>query len=76
MNVNIWNIYSELRMKDQIEERSSRLVRQPDRKSCPRLPHSVDSRFGLYHVAVVSSFLRSPISLAEICVIYLTTSEP
>ena len=31
-----------------------------------RLPHSVDSRFGLYHVAVVLSFLRSPISLAEI----------
>ena len=27
---------------------------------CPRLPHSVDSRFGLYHVAVVLSFLRSP----------------
>ena len=26
----------------------------------PRLPHSVDSRFGLYHVAVVLSFLRSP----------------
>ena len=27
MNVNIWNIYFELRMKDQIEERSSQLVR-------------------------------------------------
>ena len=25
-----------------------------------------DSRFGLYHVAVVLSFLRSPMSLAEI----------
>ena len=39
------------------------------RNSCPRLPHSVDSRFGLYHVshvAVVLSFLRSPISFAEI----------
>ena len=33
---------------------------------CPRLPHSVDSRFGLYHVAVVLRFLRSPISLADI----------
>ena len=33
---------------------------QPARNSCPRLPHSVDSRFGLYHVAVVLSFLRSP----------------
>ena len=41
---------------------------QPARNSCPRLPHSVDSRFGLYHVAVVLSFLRSPISLAEISV--------
>ena len=41
---------------------------QPSRNSCPRLLHSVDSRFGLYHVAVVLSFLilRSPISLAEI----------
>ena len=39
---------------------------QPARNSCPRLLHSVDSRFGLYHVAVVLSFLRSPISLAEI----------
>ena len=39
---------------------------QPARNSCPRLSHSVDSRFGLYHVAVVLSFLRSPISLAEI----------
>ena len=28
--------------------------------SLRRLPHSVDSRFGLYHVAVVLSFLRSP----------------
>ena len=27
MNVNIWNIYFELRMKDQIEERSSQLLR-------------------------------------------------
>ena len=35
----------------------------------PRLPHSVDSRFGLHHVAVVLSFLRSLISLAEIWVI-------
>ena len=26
---------------------------QPARNSCPRLPHSVDSRFGLYHVVVV-----------------------
>ena len=33
---------------------------QAARNSCPRLPHSVDSRFGLYHVAVVLSFLRSP----------------
>ena len=33
---------------------------QPARNSCPRLPHSVDSRFGLYHAAVVLSFLRSP----------------
>ena len=33
---------------------------QPARNSCPRLPHFVDSRFGLYHVAVVLSFLRSP----------------
>ena len=39
---------------------------QPARNSCPRLPHSVDSHFGLYHVAVVLSFLRSPISLAGI----------
>ena len=39
---------------------------QPARNSCPRLPHSVDSRIGLYNVAVVLSFLRSPISLAEI----------
>ena len=39
---------------------------QPARNSCPRLPHSVDSRLGLYHVAVVLSFLRSPITLAEI----------
>ena len=30
---------------------------QPARNSCPRLPHSV--RFGLYHAAVVLSFLRS-----------------
>ena len=30
------------------------------KNSCPRLPHFVDSRFGLYHVAVVLSFLRSP----------------
>ena len=27
---------------------------------------SADSRFGLYHVAVVLTFLRSPISLAEL----------
>ena len=27
MSVNIWNIYFELRTKDQIEERSSQLVR-------------------------------------------------
>ena len=33
---------------------------QPARNSCPRLPHFVDSRFGLYHVAVVLSSLRSP----------------
>ena len=32
---------------------------QPARNSCPRSPHSVDSRFGLYLVAVVLSFLRS-----------------
>ena len=30
------------------------------RNSCPRLPHSVDSRFGLYHVAVLLGFLCSP----------------
>ena len=36
------------------------LHRADARNSCPRLPHSVDSRFGLYHVAVVLSFLRSP----------------
>ena len=42
---------------------------QPARNNCPRLPHSVDSRFGLYHVAVVLSFLRSPISLSEIWVL-------
>ena len=35
-------------------------VEQPARNSCPRLPHFVDSRFGLYHVAVVLSFVRSP----------------
>ena len=35
-------------------------VEQPARNNCPRLPHFVDSRFGLYHVAVVLSFLRSP----------------
>ena len=29
---------------------------QPAQNSCPRLPHSVDSRFGLYHVAVVPGF--------------------
>ena len=39
---------------------------QPARNSCPRSPHSVDFRFDLYHVAVMLSFLRSPISLAEI----------
>ena len=33
---------------------------QQARNSCPRLSHSVDSRFGLHHVAVVLSFLRSP----------------
>ena len=33
---------------------------QPAGNSCPPLPHSVDSRFGLNHVAVVLSFLRSP----------------
>ena len=38
---------------------------QPARNSCPQLPHSVDSQFGLYHAAVVLSFLRSPISRAE-----------
>ena len=38
---------------------------QPARNSCPRLPHSVDSRFGLYHVAVVLSFLRSPLALQK-----------
>ena len=37
----------------------------------PNSPHFVDSRFGLYHVAAVLSFLRSPISLAEIVVIYI-----
>ena len=31
--------------------------------------HGCDSRFGLYHVAVVLRFIRSPISLAEIWVI-------
>ena len=39
--------------------------RKPARNSCPKL-HFVDSRFGAYHVAVVLSFLRSPISLAVI----------
>ena len=34
---------------------------QPAQNSCPRLPHSADSRFGLHHVAVVLSFLRSPV---------------
>ena len=29
---------------------------QPARNSCPRLPHSVGSRFGLHHVAVLLSF--------------------
>ena len=38
---------------------------QPARNSCPRLPHSVDSRFGLYHVASVLSFLRSPTALQK-----------
>ena len=33
---------------------------QSARNSCPRLPHFVHSRFGLYHVAVALSFLRSP----------------
>ena len=33
---------------------------QPARNTCPRLLHSVGFRFGLYHVAVVLSFLRSP----------------
>ena len=33
---------------------------QPAQKSCPRLPHYVDSRFGPYHIAVVLSFIRSP----------------
>ena len=32
---------------------------QPAQNSCPRLPHSVDSRFGLYRVVVVLSFLCS-----------------
>ena len=27
---------------------------QPARNSCPRLPHSVDSRFGLYDVHRIS----------------------
>ena len=47
-------------------------------KSLPRaLSRPLDSRsvgcsrFGLYHVAVVLIFLRSPISLAEIWVIYI-----
>ena len=31
---------------------------QSARNSCPRLPHSVDSRFGLYHVAVVCPALQ------------------
>ena len=39
---------------------------QPARNSCPRLPHSVDSQFGVYHVSVVLRFLRSPIGFAEI----------
>ena len=45
---------------------------QPARNSCPRLPHSVDSRFGLYHVAVVLSFLRSPALhkfVASLCIL-------
>ena len=35
VNVNIWNIYFELRMKDQIEERSSQLLR--NLSSCEKL---------------------------------------
>ena len=59
-------------MLDFVTQISTRLLHhadesQPARNSCPRLPHSVDSQFGLYHVAVVLSFLGSPISLAEIC---------
>ena len=36
-----------------------------------RIIISVDSPFGLYHVAVVLSFLRSPINLAEILVSHM-----
>ena len=34
INVNIWNIYFELRMKDQIEERSSQLLRNLSSTNC------------------------------------------
>ena len=38
---------------------------QPARNSCPRLPHSVDSRFGHYHVAVEFSFYAVRSALQE-----------
>ena len=48
-------------VKDLISQKKKKTqFSQPARNSCPRLPHSVDSRFGLYRVAVVLSFLRSP----------------
>ena len=42
---------------------------QPAHNSCPRQLHSINSRSGLYHVAVVLSFQHSTINLAEMCVI-------
>ena len=42
------------------------LHRADEAKQLSTVAAFVDSRFGLYHVAVVLSFLRSPISLAEI----------
>ena len=45
---------------------------QPARNSYQRLPHSVDSWFGLYHAAVVLSFLCSPALQNEIRVVHAT----
>ena len=48
------------------EGRGSRLGLCSQLETSAHAQHSVDSRFGLYHVAVVLRFLRSPISPAEI----------